>query len=75
MRHMILPTAKSADRLREESVALVTDEWLDAWRRDRRDYPYVPQMEALSGACYDMLRAPRTGPSPRSLTSASANAT
>jgi hypothetical protein len=58
MRHMILTTAKSADRPRKESVALVTDEWLDAWRRDRGNYPFVAQMEALAGACYDALRAP-----------------
>jgi hypothetical protein len=55
MRHMMLTTAKSTDRSREESVRLVTDEWLDAWRRDRTNYPYVALMEALSGACYDAL--------------------
>lgn len=58
MRHMMLTTAKSTDRSREESIALVTDEWLDAWRRDRANYPYVALMEALSGACYDALKAP-----------------
>ena len=41
MRHMMLTTAKSTDRSREESVRLVTDEWLDAWRRDRANYLYV----------------------------------
>jgi hypothetical protein len=61
MRHMILTTAKSTDQSRVESIALVTDEWLDAWRRDRTNYPYVALMEALSGACYDTIRAP--GPS------------
>ena len=58
MRHMMLTTAKSTDRSRDESVRLVTDEWLDAWRRDRSNYPYVARMEALSGACYDALRTP-----------------
>lgn len=58
MRHMMLTTAKSTDRSREESVRLVTDEWLDAWRRDHANYPYVAQMEALSGACYDALKTP-----------------
>jgi hypothetical protein len=58
MRHMILTAAKSTDRPRDVSIALVTDEWLDAWGRDRTNYPYVPQMEALSGACYDTLRSP-----------------
>ena len=57
MRHMMLTTAKSTDRPREESVRLVVDEWLDAWRRDRGNYPYVRLMEALSGACYDWLHA------------------
>ena len=58
MRHMMLTTAKSTDRPRAESIRLVTDEWLDAWRRNRTDYPYVAAMEALSGACYDALVAP-----------------
>ena len=58
MRHMMLTTAKSLDRPRAESVRLVVDEWLDAWRRTRDNYPYVAHMEALSGACYDALRAP-----------------
>ena len=58
MRHMMLTTAKSVDRPRAESVRLVVDEWLDAWRRTRDNYPYVAHMEALSGACYDALRAP-----------------
>lgn len=58
MRHMMLTTAKSTDRTRDESIRLVTDEWLDAWRRDRANYPYVKEMEALSGACYDALVAP-----------------
>ena len=58
MRHMILTTAKSTHRTRGESIALVTDEWLDAWRRDRTNYPYVTLMEALSGACYDTIRSP-----------------
>ncbi|MFO1302919.1 MAG: hypothetical protein U1F54_04260 [Burkholderiales bacterium] len=58
MRHMMLTTAKSTDRSRDESIRLVTDEWLDAWRRDRTNYPYVAQMESLSGACYDALKAP-----------------
>ena len=58
MRHMMLTTAKSTDKSREESVRLVTDEWLDAWRRDRTNYPYVALMEALSGACYDALKSP-----------------
>jgi len=57
MRHMMLTTAKSTDRSREESVRLVTDEWLDAWRRDRANYPYVALMETLSGACYDALKS------------------
>ena len=61
MRHMILTTAKSTGRPRTESIALVTDEWLDAWQRDRRNYPYVRQMEALAGACYDALRSPVLG--------------
>ena len=61
MRHMILTTAKSIDRPRAESIALVTDEWLDAWQRTRYNYPYVALMEALSGACYDTIRSP--GPS------------
>jgi hypothetical protein len=58
MRHMMLTTAKSTDRSREESIRLVTDEWLDAWRRDRTNYPYVALMEKLSGACYDAIRNP-----------------
>ena len=58
MRHMMLTTAKSTDRSRDESIRLVTDEWLDAWLRDRGNYPYVALMEALSGACYDALKAP-----------------
>jgi hypothetical protein len=58
MRHMILTTAKSTDRSRAESVRLVTDEWLDAWRRDDTNYPYVALMETLSGACYDALKSP-----------------
>ena len=58
MRHMMLTTAKSADKTRDESVRLVTDEWLDAWRRDRTNYPYVTLMETLSGACYDVLTSP-----------------
>ena len=58
MRHMMLTTAKSTHRSRDESVRLVTEEWLEAWRRTRDNYPYVAHMEALSGACYDALRAP-----------------
>lgn len=58
MRHMMLTTAKSTDQPREQSIALVVDEWLDAWQRNRTNYPYVPPMEALSGACYDALRSP-----------------
>ena len=58
MRHMMLTTAKSLDKAREESVRLVVDEWLDAWQRTRDNYPYVPQMEALAGACHDALRTP-----------------
>jgi len=58
MRHMMLTTAKSTHRSREESIRLVTDEWLDAWLRDRANYPYVALMEALSGACYDALKSP-----------------
>jgi len=61
MRHMMLTTAKSTDRTREDSISLVVDEWLDAWLRNRTNYPYVQQMEALSGACYDALRSPSTG--------------
>jgi hypothetical protein len=60
MRHMMLTTAKSTDKPRDESIRLVTDEWLDAWRRDRTNYPYVALMEALSGACYDALKSPGT---------------
>ncbi len=60
MRHMMLTTAKSTDRSRDESIRLVTDEWLDAWRRKRTNYPYVALMEALSGACYDALTTPNT---------------
>ena len=60
MRHMMLTTAKSTDRPREQSIALVVDEWLDAWQRSRSNYAYVQQMEALSGACYDVLRSPDT---------------
>jgi len=58
MRHMMLTTAKSADRPRVESVRLVVDEWLDAWLCTRATYPYVQHMEALAGACYDALRSP-----------------
>jgi hypothetical protein len=58
MRHMMLTTAKSTARPREESIRLVVDEWLDAWRRTRDNYPYVREMEALCGACYDALRHP-----------------
>jgi hypothetical protein len=58
MRHMMLTTAKSTDRSRVESIRLVTDEWLDAWQRNRDNYPYVALMEALSGACYDLLKLP-----------------
>lgn len=58
MRHMMLTTAKSTDRPRDQSIALVVDEWLDAWQRSRQNYPYVARMEALSGMCYDALRAP-----------------
>jgi len=58
MRHMMLTTAKSTHKTRGESIALVVDEWLDAWQRGRDNYPYVAQMEALSGACYDALKAP-----------------
>jgi hypothetical protein len=58
MRHMMLTTAKSTDKSRDESIRLVTDEWLDAWLRDRTNYPYVALMEALSGACYDALKSP-----------------
>lgn len=58
MRHMMLTTAKSTDRPRADSIRLVVDEWLDAWRRTRDNYPYVTLMEALSGACYDALRSP-----------------
>jgi len=57
MRHMMLTTAKSTGEARDASIRLVTDEWLDAWRRTRENYPYVALMEALSGACYDWLRA------------------
>jgi hypothetical protein len=57
MRHMMLTTAKSTHESRETSVRLVTDEWLDAWRRTRENYPYVALMEALSGACYVWLHA------------------
>jgi hypothetical protein len=58
MRHMMLTTAKSTDQSRDRSIQLVVDEWLDAWLRTRSNYPYVAAMEALSGACYDALRAP-----------------
>jgi hypothetical protein len=58
MRHMMLTTAKSTDKSRDESIRLVVDEWLDAWLRDRDNYPYVALMEALSGACYDALIGP-----------------
>lgn len=58
MRHMMLTTRKSTDRPRTESIRLVVDEWLDAWRRTRENYPYVTLMEALSGACYDALKTP-----------------
>ncbi|MCC7038870.1 MAG: hypothetical protein IT516_01020 [Burkholderiales bacterium] len=60
MRHMMLTTAKSTHEARGESIRLVTDEWLDAWQRDRTNYPYVALMEALAGACYDALTAPGT---------------
>ena len=58
MRHMMLTTARSTHRTRDESIALVVDEWLDAWQRGRGNYPYVAQMEALSGACYDAIKSP-----------------
>ena len=58
MRHMMLTTAKSADRARAESIKRVVDEWLDAWQRTRQNYPHVAMMEGLAGACYDALRAP-----------------
>lgn len=57
MRHMMMTTAKSMGEARERSVRLVTDEWLDAWGRTHGNYPFVAQMEALSGACYDWLHA------------------
>ena len=65
MRHMMLTTAKSTDKSREESIRLVTDEWLDAWRRDRTNYPYVALMEALSGACFDALTSTDAANRPR----------
>ncbi|MCC6197146.1 MAG: hypothetical protein IT518_22040 [Burkholderiales bacterium] len=58
MRHMMLTTRKSVDRPRADSIELVVDEWLDAWQRTRDNYPYVALMEALTGACYDALKAP-----------------
>jgi hypothetical protein len=58
MRHMMLTTAKSTHKTRDESIALVVDEWLDAWQRGRANYPHVAQMETLSGACYDAIRSP-----------------
>lgn len=57
MRHMMMTTAKSMCEARAVSVRLVTDEWIDAWQRTRDNYPFVAQMEALSGACYDWLHA------------------
>ena len=58
MRHMMLTTARSADKVRDQSIELVVDEWLDAWQRTRDNYPYVKTMEALAGSCYDALRMP-----------------
>ena len=61
MRHMMLTTAKSTSEPRTESIRLVVDEWLDAWRRTRDNYPYVTLMEGLAGACYDAIKASGAG--------------
>ncbi len=58
MRHMRLTAAKSKDRPRDEAVRLVVDEWLMAWALDRATWLHVREMEALTVAFHDYVRAP-----------------
>ncbi len=58
LRHMMTTAAKVRDRPRQEAIDFVVTEWLAAWGQDRATCPQRPQMEALAGACQDMVRTP-----------------
>jgi hypothetical protein len=51
MRHMRTTAAKVADRPRDEAVAFVTGEWMNAWQLSPAAYPEVAQeMKAFTAA-------------------------
>ena len=57
MRHMLLTAGKLKDRQRDAAMRQVVDEWLAAWALDRR-FPHIGDMEALTLAFFDYVRAP-----------------
>jgi hypothetical protein len=57
MRHMLLTAGKLRDRPREAAMGQVVDEWLAAWALDR-SVRHVGDMEALTLAVFDYVRAP-----------------
>lgn len=58
MRHMRTTAAKSKDKPRAEAVRAVVDEWLDAWALTRATWPHVAEMEAVTVAFHDHVKAP-----------------
>jgi hypothetical protein len=57
MRHMLLTAGKLKARPRDAAIGQVVDEWLAAWALDR-SFPHLGDMEAVTGAFFDYVRAP-----------------
>jgi hypothetical protein len=57
MRHMLLTAGKLKERPRDAAMRQVVDEWLAAWALDRF-FPHVGDMEAVTAAFFDYVRAP-----------------
>ena len=54
VRHMLLTTAKFADRDRDAAIRAVVADWLGAWHLRREDWPEIAaEMDAMTGAFYD----------------------
>lgn len=58
MRHVLGTARRVSGKPRDEALGCVVDEWLKAWALDRATWRHVADMERLSLAFYDYVRAP-----------------
>ncbi|MCB1339558.1 MAG: hypothetical protein KDK24_00500 [Pseudooceanicola sp.] len=58
-RHMLLTTARFAERGRDGAIDAVVADWLGAWHLRRDEWPEIAaEMETLTGAFYDYITEP-----------------